>query len=158
MGLMDIHHIAIKVKPGQLKQAEEFYTKVLGMTQAARPDLGFPGAWLNVQNTMIHLVDQTFPPSADPWYARPEATSAIDHIAIKAKGFDEIKKRVNDLGYDWRQTIIADVGLWQLFVLDPSGVVVELNFTIADEPPGSIGPDNTRRYPPHMQSTQSGPQ
>jgi len=44
MALHDIHHIAIKVKPGQLKQAEDFYTKVLGMTRARRPDLGFPGA------------------------------------------------------------------------------------------------------------------
>jgi catechol 2,3-dioxygenase-like lactoylglutathione lyase family enzyme len=155
MGLMDIHHIAIKVPPGKLKQAEEFYTKVLGLTYAERPDLGFPGAWLNVQNTMIHLVDQKFPKTADPWYARAEAESAIDHIAIKAKGFDEIKKRVNELGYDWRQTIIADAGLWQLFVLDPSGVVVELNFTIANEPPGSIGPDNTRRYPPDMKASES---
>ena len=150
MALMDLHHIAIKVPPGRLKEAEDFYTKVLGMTYAHRPDLGFPGAWLSIKNTMIHLVDQEFSPSSDPWYGRAEAKSSIDHIAIKARGFDEVKRRVVELGYDWRQTIIPDAGLWQLFVIDPSGVIVELNFDIANEPPGSTGPDDTRRYPPKL--------
>jgi catechol 2,3-dioxygenase-like lactoylglutathione lyase family enzyme len=157
MALIDIHHIAIKVKPGQLKDAEDFYTKVLGMTYAKRPDLGFPGAWLDVQNTMIHLVEHEFSPDADPWYRRPEARSAIDHIAIKAKNFDEIKRRVVALGLDWRQTVLSDAGLWQLFVLDPSGVIVELNFIIADEPAGSAGPDESRRYPPDMYLSKTDP-
>lgn len=150
MGLADIHHIAIKVEPGKLEAAEDFYTKVLGLTKAPRPDLGFPGAWLNINNTMIHLVEEKFAPGMDPWYGRPEAKSAIDHIAIKARNFDAIKKRVVELGLDWRQTHLPDAGLWQLFVLDVSGVVVELSFRIDEEPPGSVGPDDTRRYPPNV--------
>jgi catechol 2,3-dioxygenase-like lactoylglutathione lyase family enzyme len=143
------------VKPGKLKQAEKFYTEVLGMTYAKRPDLGFPGAWLDVQNTMIHLVDQEFSAEADPWYGREEARSAIDHIAIKAKNFDETKRKVVALELDWRQTVLPDAGLWQLFVLDPSGVIVELNFIIADEPAGSVGPDASRRYPPDLSLMKS---
>jgi catechol 2,3-dioxygenase-like lactoylglutathione lyase family enzyme len=150
MALADIHHIAIKVKPGRLQEAENFYTKVLGLTQAHRPDLGFPGAWLNIKNTMIHLVEEEFSPGMDPWYERPEAGSAIDHIAIKARNFDEMKRRVIEQGLDWRQTHLADAGLWQLFVMDVSGVVVELSFKIDEEPPGSVGPDETRRYPPNV--------
>lgn len=150
MAVADIHHIAIKVSPGKLKDAENFYTKVLGLTSAARPDLGFPGAWLNIKNTMIHLVEEEFAPGMDPWYARPEARSAIDHIAIKAHNFDEFKRRVVELGLDWRQTHLRDAGLWQLFVMDVSGVVIELSFKIDEEPPGSVGPDETRRYPPNV--------
>lgn len=150
MALDDIHHIAIKVKPGQLKAAEDFYTKVLGLSVAQRPNLGFPGAWLNINRTMIHLVEEEFTPGMDPWYGRPEARSAIDHIAIKAKGFDAVKKQVIGLGLDWRQTHLPDAGLWQLFVLDVSGVCIELSFRISEEPPGSVGPDSTRRYPPNV--------
>jgi catechol 2,3-dioxygenase-like lactoylglutathione lyase family enzyme len=149
MSLEDIHHIAIKVPAGQLKAAQDFYTNVLGMSVAPRPDLGFPGSWLNINKTMIHLVEEEFTPDMDPWYGRPEARSAIDHIAIKAKGFDAAKKKVDELGLDWRQTHLPDAGLWQLFVLDVSGVCIELNFKISDEPPGSIGPDGTKRYPPN---------
>ena len=149
MAMKDLHHIAIKVKPGSLKAAERFYADVLGMVRAPRPNLGFPGAWLKITETMIHLVEEEFSPELDPWYGRPEASSAIDHIAITAHKFDEMKRKVVDAGLDWRQTHLPDAGLWQLFILDPSGVVVELNFPIVDEPSGSVGPDDTRRYPPN---------
>jgi catechol 2,3-dioxygenase-like lactoylglutathione lyase family enzyme len=149
MPMKDLHHIAIKVKPGTLKHAERFYADVLGMTHAPRPQLGFPGAWMKINETMIHLVEEEFPPELDPWYRRPEATSAIDHVAIVAHHFDEMKRRVVAAGLDWRQTHLPDAGLWQLFVLDPSGVIIELNFPIAEEPAGSVGPDATRRYPPN---------
>jgi catechol 2,3-dioxygenase-like lactoylglutathione lyase family enzyme len=154
MPLVDIHHIAIKVPAGKLKKAEEFYTKALGLSHASRPDLGFPGAWLNVESTMIHLVEHEFSKKLDPWYRRPEAKSAIDHIAIKAHNFDETKRRLIKMKLDWRQTHLPDAGLWQLFVLDPSGVVVELNFKIDEEPPGSIGADNSRPYPPMVTETK----
>ncbi|MCY4499093.1 MAG: hypothetical protein OXC14_17645 [Rhodospirillaceae bacterium] len=36
----------------------------------------------------------------------------------------------------------------QLFVLDANGVIVELNFDISDQPEGSKGPDEGKRYPP----------
>lgn len=155
MALTDIHHIAIKVRPGRLKAAEDFYTKILGMTHADRPDLGFPGAWLDMKSTMIHLVEEEFPPELDPWYARDEARSAIDHIAIKARNFDEFKRRAIEHGLDWRQTHLPDAGLWQLFVMDVSGVIVELNFKIGEEPPGSVGPDSTRRYPPNVKTVKA---
>jgi hypothetical protein len=118
------------------------------MEYAHRPDLGFPGAWLNFDETMIHLVAEEWEDHADPWYARAEAKSAIDHIAIKANGFDTYKRRAIELDMDWRQTHLPDAGLWQLFVLDPNGVIVELNFKITDEPAGSVGPTEENRYPP----------
>jgi catechol 2,3-dioxygenase-like lactoylglutathione lyase family enzyme len=148
MALIDVHHVAIRCKRGTLERMDRFYSEVLGMKHAERPDLGFPGAWLNLASTMIHLMEKEYSPDADPWFRRPEYTSVVDHIAIKARGFDEIKQRLVKLGTDWRQTNLSEAGLWQLFVLDPAGVIVELNFTIVDEPPGSIGPDETRRYPP----------
>ncbi|TAK84430.1 MAG: glyoxalase [Betaproteobacteria bacterium] len=126
----------------------EFYKDVLGIAVADRPDLGFPGMWLQLDKTMVHLMEKEYPPELDPWFKRGEATSSVDHIAFKAHGFDQIKKRVIELGLDWRQTCLENAGLWQLFVLDPAGVIIELNFPINDEPPGSHGPDATRRYPP----------
>ena len=35
---------------------------------------------------------------------------------------------------------IPDFKLWQLFVLDPSGVIIELNYDVTKEPRGSKGP------------------
>jgi catechol 2,3-dioxygenase-like lactoylglutathione lyase family enzyme len=148
MPLFDIHHVAIKCKEGKLKESEEFYTNVFGMASADRPDLGFPGAWLDMEGSMFHLMELEFPPEVDPWYARKEGGSALDHIAIKAHNFDAFKKQAIAQGVDWRQNIIKGAGLWQLFVLDPNGIIVELNFDIADEPKGSKGPDDGMRYTP----------
>ena len=41
---------------------------------------------------------------------------------------------------------IPDFKLWQLFVLDPSGVVIELNFEAEKEPEGSKGPTKRKLY------------
>jgi hypothetical protein len=41
---------------------------------------------------------------------------------------------------------VKGLGQWQLFIKDPSGIVIELQFVVANEPPGSKGPDGTRPY------------
>jgi len=35
---------------------------------------------------------------------------------------------VKKLGYDWRAAIVPGTSLWQIFVHDPSGVMMELTF------------------------------
>ena len=100
MPIKDLHHIAIKCKSDKLKESEEFYTKVLGMALAERPDLGFPGAWLDMDGTMFHLMELEFPPEVDPWYARKEAGSALDHVAVKAHNFDAFKAQAIEQGVE----------------------------------------------------------
>ncbi|MSP50967.1 MAG: hypothetical protein EXQ91_01020, partial [Alphaproteobacteria bacterium] len=80
MPRIDIHHVALKCKKGRLKETEKFYTKLLGMTYANRPDLGFPGAWLNMDKTMFHLIEKEDDKNLDPWYRRGESKSQVDHI------------------------------------------------------------------------------
>lgn len=149
MPLLDIHHIALRCKPGNLEETRKFYTTLLGMKEAARPNLGFAGAWLDINSTMFHIVDHRPAKHLDPWHQRNEADAMFDHIAVKSHGFDEIRDRLIESGADWRQLDLRSAGLWQLFVLDPNGIIVELNFTIADEPSGSKGPDGTRGYVMH---------
>ena len=155
MPLLDIHHVALKCKPGKLAATEKFYADFLGMTYAPRPDLGFPGAWLNIKDTMFHLVEKEDDVALDPWYKRTESASSVDHIAVKAHGFDAMKQQAIDGGIDWRQMSLPGAGLWQLFFLDPNGVIVELNFPIADEPEGSIGPSTEKLYPPLEQQSKA---
>lgn len=152
MELKDLHHIAIRCQPGKLTASEKFYENVLGMGHAERPNLGFPGAWMHMERSMVHLMEQEWPSESEPWMVREQASSAVDHIAIKAHHFDAAKQRALDFGCDWREMILSDAGLWQLFVLDPNGVIIELNFDIDKEPAGSIGPaeGNPRPYPPAL--------
>ena len=56
------------------------------------------------------------------------APRALDHVSLTIKGWDECLERVKKLGYDWRAAIVPGTSLWQIFVHDPSGVMMELTF------------------------------
>ena len=57
-----------------------FYCGVLDMPlDAARPDLGYPGAWLNLGAQQIHLLEL---PNPDPATGRPAHGGRDRHIAV----------------------------------------------------------------------------
>jgi catechol 2,3-dioxygenase-like lactoylglutathione lyase family enzyme len=104
-----------------LDRTLDFYVGVLGLEQGPRPDLGFAGAWLYAGGTAILHVyaDRPVPPGR---------AGVIDHMAFSARGLREVKARLDARGlkYDLRQQ--KGSGVWQLFMLDPSGAKVELDF------------------------------
>ena len=53
MPLLDLHHVALKSQ--NLDETVKFYTGVLGMHQVERPEFSFPGAWLQMGETMFHI-------------------------------------------------------------------------------------------------------
>jgi catechol 2,3-dioxygenase-like lactoylglutathione lyase family enzyme len=106
----------------------KFYTEVLGMELAKRPDFGFPGAWIAQPNgpPIIHIYAGGPALGADG--KTPYGTGSIDHVSLMVQGWDECLERVNKGGYDWRASIVPGMSLWQIFVHDPSGVMMELTF------------------------------
>lgn len=144
MPATDLHHLAIKAK--DLDATVAFWNEVVGSHSVERPDFGFPGAWLQFGTTMIHLYAGETATNPDGGYDRGSA--AIDHVALSAHGFDEMRRLLTDKGLDWRQMDIPSFSLWQLFVHDPNGILVELNFDATREPAESVGPDGTNIYDP----------
>jgi catechol 2,3-dioxygenase-like lactoylglutathione lyase family enzyme len=144
MQLLDIHHVAIKTQ--DLESTDRFYDSVLGMEKVYRPEFDFPGTWFNIGHTMVHIMAGFA--GLDNDGNVPTGGASVDHIALEAKGFDAFKKNFEDHDIEWRQFSIPEVGLWQLFAHDPNGVLIELNFTVANEPEGSIGPSDDRKYFP----------
>ena len=87
-------------------------------------------------------------PAARRWCdgKTPYGTAALDHVSLTIKGWDECLERVKKLGYDWRAAIVPGTALWQIFVHDPSGVMMELTFDgKAENQPDA---ENSRR--PHL--------
>ncbi len=144
MPLLDLHHVALKSK--DLDKTEKFYTKVLGMKKVKRPDFSFPGLWFQMGETMFHIYGGDAAKTHDGNFDYRQTVSPVDHIALRARGFDEMKEAVKKHRCNWRQNNVADFGLWQLFVVDPSGVTIELNFDAKDEPRGSKGPTKRNVY------------
>ncbi len=146
MIITGIFHAAIKTN--DLKATVDFYTKVLGLREAPRPDFGYPGAWLACPtpggDAIIHIYAGG--PALGEDGRAPYGTGAIDHVSISAHGFHEFRERFRAAGLDWREFHVPGTSLWQLFVYDPSGVQLELTFE-GDAEAGP-GPDMSegRRY------------
>jgi catechol 2,3-dioxygenase-like lactoylglutathione lyase family enzyme len=125
MQVTGLFHVAIKTN--NLDATVKFYTDVLGMELAKRPDFGFPGAWIAQPNgpPIIHIYAGG-PALVDG--RTPYGTAALDHVSLTVTGWDDCLKRIDRLGYDWRASIVPGMSLWQIFVHDPSGVMLELTF------------------------------
>ena len=121
MTLASLDHVTIVTS--DLERATAFYVDVLGLSEGDRPAFDFPGAWLYCgQAPVLHLVARKGSPSGP--------TGAIDHIAFRASGFDAFKIRLaqHDISFDERH--VPGTSLHQIFVTDPDGVKVEINFDV----------------------------
>jgi catechol 2,3-dioxygenase-like lactoylglutathione lyase family enzyme len=145
MPILDIHHVAIKTL--DLEATNQFYVDLLGMTEVARPPFDFPGSWLSMGRTMLHIFagKSAFDRSGE---FHP-GSAAIDHISIQAQDFNSYRKAFRERGLDYRELDHRPmVDLWQLFVHDPNGVLIELNFSPDGEPAGAASPDRDNPYLP----------
>lgn len=141
MPILHLYHVAIKTN--DLALSIRFYQEVLGFSLSPRPNFAHRGAWLSVNGEapIIHLY-QAGPGVADG-LPTPGGSAAIDHISIFATGFAAFVSRFRAFGLPWREFDIPVPGLYQLFIYDPSGVMIELTFDAAAE--SGPGPDMANR-------------
>ena len=141
MQVTGLFHVAIKTN--DLDATVKFYTEVLGMKLVHRPDFGFPGAWIAAGDSVPIIHIYAGGPALGADGKTPYGTSALDHVSLTIKGWDECLERVKKLGYDWRAAIVPGTSLWQIFVHDPSGVMMELTFEgkAENRPTPEIPPD-----------------
>jgi catechol 2,3-dioxygenase-like lactoylglutathione lyase family enzyme len=117
----------------QDQRSRRDYTEVLGLHKVARPDFGYPGAWLAAPGgaAIIHLYAGG--PALGAEGRAPYGTAAIDHVSITATDFHGFIAKFKKHGLDWREFNVRDAKLWQLFVYDPNGVQLEITFEAAKE-------------------------
>jgi catechol-2,3-dioxygenase len=71
---------------------------------------------------VVHLVET----QAQQTSAPPAGT--LDHVAFTCTGFDEFEARLKEQGIGYRKSDVPGARVKQLFVQDPAGNGVELNF------------------------------
>jgi len=121
---MSIHHVSLLVQ--DTDRALGFYQQILGLPLAEnRPDLGFPGAWLQVGPQQIHLLEL---PSPDPLEGRPEHGGRDRHVAFQVNELAAIEQRLQAAGLDFTR---SRSGREALFCRDYDGNTVELIETSA---------------------------
>jgi catechol 2,3-dioxygenase-like lactoylglutathione lyase family enzyme len=117
-----------------IEKTKDFYCDVLGMTVGFRPRLEFPGYWLYVGDTpCLHIAEgETYAvwtrEVGIPVSTKQPGTGPVDHIAFNASDYEDIRARLEKRGMRWSQNSIDEIGMRQLFIYDPNGVPIELNF------------------------------
>ncbi len=130
MSVRGLAHVAIRA--ADLEASARFYAEALGLRAGWRPPFGFPGRWLYAKDgaAIVHLF------GADDAAARCYTGSAanggagaVDHIAFAASDWPAIRTRLQSLGITFQERQAPDTGAPQVFLRDPDGVTVELNYS-----------------------------
>ena len=113
-------HASVLVK--DTGRALEFYTGVLGLEQDHdRPDLSYPGAWLNLgEGGQIHLIEL---PNPDPVAGRPQHGGRDRHTALTVSSLDEVTAELDKAKLLYT---LSSSGRRALFCRDYDGNTLEL--------------------------------
>ena len=111
-----------------LAQSITFYEEVIGLRVGWRPAFDFPGAWLYMDDRpLVHLVGGRA--------LTPGPTGAVEHVAFAAKGLAGWCDRLLRLDVAYTQADeVPDLNQTQVFLQDPNGVKIELNFSAERDP------------------------
>jgi catechol 2,3-dioxygenase-like lactoylglutathione lyase family enzyme len=112
----------INIRTADLAATKAVFCDLLGLSEGWRPPFPFPGAWLYAgDKDVVHLVEVDRP-------AGESAGSSLDHFAFDIVDYDEALARVEKSGLSFRATATPGTSVKQIFVRDPNGVTIELNW------------------------------
>ena len=112
-----IHHASLIVS--DTEQSLDFYRDVLGMQPVERPNLPFPGAWLQIGAQQIHLLELDNP---DPTTGRPAHGGRDRHVAMHIDSVEVLREDLERAGFAYTMSIS---GRKALFCRDRDGNALE---------------------------------
>jgi catechol 2,3-dioxygenase-like lactoylglutathione lyase family enzyme len=120
VGVLDHYNVRTR----NIDETVRFYTEVLGLNKGPRPDFPVPGAWMYSDGRpVVHLVDISA--TGEP---QKTGTGVLHHVAFVSRGFDTMRHRLTAGGTAFQTATAAGGEIMQIFVTDPNGVVIELNY------------------------------
>jgi catechol 2,3-dioxygenase-like lactoylglutathione lyase family enzyme len=140
MPLTELNHYFVRAK--DLERTKDFYVNALGFDIMPRPDFPFKGYWLGVNGKIQVHLGQAGIENEGLYYlgttkkSAPDNSGVIDHIAFLATEPEKFLARFKDLGIGARPRSLPESELYQLFIEDPDGLTIELNFWGIKDAPG----------------------
>jgi len=137
MPLTGIDHYLIQTD--DIDRTADWYERVLGMHRGFTPDFKFPVVWMYLgEKDMVHItagggaVSENRMKYLGQQSTETRGSGAVDHIAYRATGLRDMIAHLKSLGEDFNERQVNDQGLYQLFLFDPNGVKIELNYVSAE--------------------------
>ncbi|MGZ5036208.1 MAG: VOC family protein [Usitatibacter sp.] len=124
MAITGIDHYNLRGAMPVLEHIRDWYRDTVGLAVGDRPPFNNRGFWLYAgTHPVLHLSEE----SPGEQHPLPGA-GTFDHVAFRCEDFDAMRARLDKIGIAYR---VADVPLTktrQIFLRDPAGNGVELNF------------------------------
>jgi extradiol dioxygenase family protein len=131
MKISGLLHFNIRCSATDLPALEKFYSNLLDMKPGYRPNFAFPGAWLYVGDAAVIHVSARF---AEGEIARHQKhNGSVDHIAFRCTGSAALRERLMEQAMPFEEQNIENAG-YQIFLFDPVGTKIELNFPNSEAP------------------------
>jgi catechol 2,3-dioxygenase-like lactoylglutathione lyase family enzyme len=127
------------VRANNLEATRAFYCDILGFDIMPRPDFPFPGYWLGTDGQVqVHMGPHGID-NADLYYLGSSGSPAtdnsgvVDHIAFLATEPEAMLRHCASHGVATRKRYFPEFKLFQIFVVDPDGITIELNYHGVEE-------------------------
>jgi catechol 2,3-dioxygenase-like lactoylglutathione lyase family enzyme len=148
MEIKRVDHYSIRTL--DLEASRRFYTEVIGLKEGPRPPFDFPGYWLysgeppadlsNVAKNygLVHLMGPA--KGLTEYLGDRDAaslkggTGPLDHVAFAATGRDAMVERCKRHKVEFFERDVPLLGIRQMFLEDPDGVTIELNYPASEAP------------------------
>ena len=121
--ILSINHIQLVAEKDLVIQLRDFYCDVVGLAEGFRPAFERFGFWLYIgDKDVLHLIT---PKEGD---SRSLKKSSFDHVAFKSNQYQDVLKQLQGLNIAFEEKLIPGMTAHQIFLRDPAGNRVELNF------------------------------
>ena len=138
MALKTFEHVLILAD--DVDKTKDFYVDILGLEVGYRPDFPFKGYWLylkeNKKAACIHLAMRKQDTGQDYYIGKKDdvksGSGAIDHVAFNADDIESMISKLDGISMEYTHRKVPGFPLEQLFINDPDGVKVELNYATSD--------------------------
>ena len=112
----------VNTRSADVERTKDFYLR-LGLRVGDRPPFASRGYWMYLGNhPVLHLVQRK------DGEAHHDGSGNVDHVAFQAVDLEGTRWALTEAGLAFRETVVPRDNTVQIFVRDPDGIQVELNF------------------------------
>lgn len=119
----------VNIRTARLSESAHFYERLLDLRPSEPPGIsGIEAIWM-LDETGYPIIHLNAPPADEPHRADDADTGRLHHVAFDCVGHETIMARLEAMGLDHKSNLVESIGLRQIFVIDPNGLRLELNFS-----------------------------
>lgn len=129
MSILYLDHFSLRTE--DVEQTTKFFVDAIGLENGPRPPFKFPGTWLYVDGKpVIHVLGIDEETNKYLGAYEINGNSAADHVAFQCQDPDSFRQRFNQLGLEYFEREVPETNVIQIFLKEPNGFTVELQFAL----------------------------